>query len=73
MVLRIKKDENRNVVWIVTSNSIEYMKDGVINKVENFPYTNNYDLYFDHKDNIWVLASSGIYGECTGYAQRQGI
>ncbi len=61
VILRIKKDEKRNVIWIVTSNSIQYIQDGVIKKVENFPYTNNYDIYFDSKDKAWVLASSGIY------------
>ncbi len=61
VILRIKKDEKRGVLWLVTSNSIEYIKDGVITEVENFPYTNNYDLYFDQEDNVWVLASNGIY------------
>ncbi|MBQ7582322.1 MAG: response regulator, partial [Lachnospiraceae bacterium] len=61
VILRLKKDEKRGVLWIVTSNSIEFMKDGVITPVKNFPYTNNYDLFFDNRDNIWVLASYGIY------------
>ena len=37
------------------------MKDGVIRKVSKFPYSNNYEIYFDDLGNAWVLASSGIY------------
>ena len=61
IVMRIKNDEKRGVLWIITSNSIEYMKDGVIKQVEGFPYTNNYDIYFDSEGNAWVLASNGLY------------
>lgn len=61
VILRIKKDEKRGVFWIVTSNSIEYMKDGKIHHVKNFPYTNNYDIYFDSGDGMWILSSYGIY------------
>ncbi len=61
VVMRIKKDEERGVYWIITSNSIEYMKDGVITHVKNFPYANNYDMYFDDNGNIWILSSYGIF------------
>ena len=61
IVLRIKKDEEAGVYWIVTSNSIEYMKDGVITQVSTFPYNNNYDLYFDDDHNMWILSSYGLY------------
>ena len=61
VVLRIKKDEERGLYWIITSNSIEYMKDGVITNVSTFPYNNNYDLYYDDDGYIWVLSSHGIF------------
>ena len=61
VILRIKEDSERGVLWIITSNSIEFYKDGTINKVKNFPYTNNYDIYFDKTGNAWVLSSNGIY------------
>lgn len=61
VILRIKYDEKRKVSWIVTSNSIQYYKDGVIKEVSTFPYSNNYDIYFDNNDNLWILASYGIY------------
>ncbi|MCR4797401.1 MAG: response regulator [Lachnospiraceae bacterium] len=61
VIMRIKKDNERDVIWIVTSNSIEYMKDGKIQNIEHFPYNNNFDIYFDNNENIWVLSSYGIY------------
>lgn len=61
VVMRIKWDPERQVFWLITSNSIEYMKDGVITPVTNFPYSNNYDIYFDDHGGAWVLASNGIY------------
>lgn len=61
VVMRIKWDEDRDMFWIVTSNSIEYMKDGEITAVTKFPYSNNYDIYFDDHGGAWVLASNGIY------------
>ena len=44
---RIKKDPKRELFWIITSNSIEYLKDGKITNVETFPYNNNFDAYYD--------------------------
>ena len=61
VILRVKKDDVRGVLWIITSNSIQYMKDGKINTVKGFPYNNNYDIYFDNRENAWILASNGIY------------
>ena len=62
VVMRIKRDNTEeNLYWIVTSNSIEMMRDGVITEVSNFPFNNNYDIYFDHEDNMWILSSYGVY------------
>ncbi|MBR4318905.1 MAG: hybrid sensor histidine kinase/response regulator, partial [Oscillospiraceae bacterium] len=61
VVMKIIKDEKRNVFWLVTSNSIECMKDGKITPVISFPYNNNYDIYFDDNDNAWILSSCGVY------------
>lgn len=61
VVMRIKWDKDREMFWIITSNSIEYMKDGVITAVTNFPYSNNYDIFFNSRDGAWILSSSGIY------------
>lgn len=61
VIMRLVKDKKRNLMWIVTSNSIQYLQDGVIKNVSSFPYNNNYDLYFDDDGCIWVLSSYGIY------------
>lgn len=61
VVMRIKRDEEREILWLVTSNSIEYLKDGVIKAVSSFPYSNNYDLCFDSSGNMWIISSYGIY------------
>ncbi len=61
VVMRIKYDEKRDVYWIVTSNSLAYMKDEKITTIRQFPYPNNYDIYYDTDDNLWILASNGIY------------
>ena len=61
VVMKIIKDDKRGVFWLVTSNSIEYMKDGKLTQVTSFPYNNNYDIYFDNSDNAWILSSYGIY------------
>ncbi len=61
IILRIKKDVKRSLYWIITSNSISYMKDGQIYTLSHFPYSNNFDMYFDESGGIWVLGSSGIF------------
>lgn len=61
VILRIREDFERNLNWIITSNGICYLKDGVIKKIEHFPYSNNFDLYYDDNGGVWILSSNGIY------------
>lgn len=62
VILRIKRGLSRDVMWIVTSNSLAYMTpDYKVTTIHRFPYPNNYDLYENSKGDIWVLASNGIY------------
>ena len=61
VVMRIKYDIDRDLYWIITSNSVEYLKDGTITCVTTFPYNNNYDLYYGGNDSIWFISSCGIY------------
>ncbi len=62
VVMRIKKDVNLDVYWIVTSNSIAYMtSDYEITTIEKFPYSNNFDLYENSQGEVWILSSNGIY------------
>ena len=61
VIMQIKWDEENQLFWIITSNSIEYMKDGTITSVSNFPYSNNLDIYFNKTGGAWVLSSNGVY------------
>ncbi|WP_051437757.1 hybrid sensor histidine kinase/response regulator [Eubacterium xylanophilum] len=61
VVLRVIRDDARHVTWIITSNSIEYMKNGKIYQIKSIPFNYNYDMCFDNKDNAWILSSYGVY------------
>ena len=61
VIMRIKYDAEHDVFWLITSNSVAYMKNGVITTVTNFPFSNNFDLFNDGSGHIWVLSSGGIF------------
>ena len=61
IILRLKKDPKSDIYWIITSNSISYMQDEKIQTLSNFPYSNNFDMYFDDNGGVWILSSNGIY------------
>lgn len=62
VVMRVKKDISRDILWIVTSNSIAYMdKDYKITTIKKFPYSNNFDLYENSRGDMWILSSNGLY------------
>ena len=61
VILRIVKDPQEDTFWIVTSNSLAYMREDRITTVRSFPYSNNFDIYFGDGGDMWILASNGIY------------
>ena len=62
IVMRLKRDEKNNVIWIVTSSAIAWLtSDHTVTKVQKFPYTNNFDMYENSKGDMWVLSSNGVY------------
>ena len=62
IVLRLKRDVKHDVIWIVTSSAIAYLTpDYRVTTVKKFPYANNFDLFWNSKDDMWVLSSNGIY------------
>ena len=62
VILRVKKDQSRPVMWIITSNSLGYMSENYeINTLEGFPYSNNFDIIENSRDEKWILSSNGIY------------
>lgn len=60
VVLRIKRDDKRNLFWVITSNSIGYLKDDKYTDF-HFPYSNNFDLYENKDGDMWIISSNGIY------------
>ncbi len=61
VVMRIIPDRERGIYWLITSNSIQYLKDGTVTSIDSFPYNNNYDIYFDTNGTAWILSSYGVY------------
>ena len=61
VILQLHKDPQRDVYWILTGNSIAYMRNEEIHTLSNFPYTNNFDMQFDDNGGIWILSSNGVY------------
>ena len=62
IILRIKYDEKRHLFWVITTNSIAYMsEDYEITTIRKFPYSNNFDMYENNNNEMWVLSSNGIY------------
>ncbi len=62
VILRTIKDPKSEGVFIVTSNSLCYMEpDGSIRVLDNFPYFNNYDIWVNDEDTLFVMSSAGIY------------
>ena len=62
VIMRVKRDHRRDVFWIVTTNSLAYMDaDYNVTTIKNFPYPNNFDVYENDSDDVWVLSGNGIY------------
>ena len=62
VIMRIKRDDERKVFWIVTSNSFAWMtEDYEVHTVRDFPYSNNYDMVLNSRGDVWILSSNGIY------------
>ncbi len=62
IVMRLKRDDERGLIWIVESNGISYMDaDYNVTSIKKFPYPNNFDLFENSKGDMWVLGSNGIY------------
>ena len=56
IVMRLKCDPKRDLVWIVTSNAIAYISpDYRVTTVQKFPYSNNFDLFENSNGDMWVL------------------
>ena len=62
VIMRMKYDEKNKVFWLVTGNSLAYMKENYkVTTVSTFPYPDNFDTFINSKDDMWILSSDGIY------------
>ncbi|WP_408070452.1 ATP-binding protein [Butyrivibrio sp. JL13D10] len=50
-----------NGFFYVTSNAIYYDDRNTIKKLDNFPYSNVYDIYIAEDDSAWISSSAGIF------------
>ena len=61
VILRMVEDTDNGGMFVVTSNSLCFMKGDKIRIFDNFPYYNNYDIVEGKKGEVFVLSSAGIY------------
>ncbi len=61
VIMRIRRDDKRGVLWVITSSTVEYIKDGMVCNVTSFPYNNVFDVLERGDDELWFLSSKGIY------------
>lgn len=61
IIMRIKKDPSRDIYWVITGNSLACIENNTVRTLSNFPYSNNFDIFFDNIGRVWILSSSGIY------------
>lgn len=65
VILRLVKDEDANGFFAVASNGLNYIEvkedNLAIRTLDNFPYSNNYDIYDDGNGKLFVTGSAGIY------------
>lgn len=62
VILRMVYDPYTEGVFIVTSNGLCYASlDGTIKCLDQFPYSNNYDMICNGDGSCWILSSAGIY------------
>lgn len=60
VIMRLRNDKTNGVMWIVTSNSMQYMKDGIIHTIKTYPYASNYDIFFNDQNEAWILTAYGL-------------
>ncbi|MBR3201055.1 MAG: SpoIIE family protein phosphatase [Mogibacterium sp.] len=62
VIMRIRYDEENEIFWLVTGNSLAYMtEDYKVKTISKFPYPDNLDIVKNSKGDMWILSSDGIY------------
>ena len=60
VIQRIKRDDKNGVVWVFTSNSVQYIKDGKVHNVSTIPFIGNFDMFHGDDDTLWLLSAFGL-------------
>ncbi len=62
VILRTVPDSTTGGVFVVTSNGLCYISAyETVRRLDNFPYYNNYDVWVQDAETLFVLSSAGIY------------
>ena len=55
------RDPSRGLIWVITSNSINILKDGKLLPAEWLPQGHLYDILFSADGGMWLLGAGGFY------------
>lgn len=61
VILKAVNTTKADTYFLVTSNGISVCEDGKIRNLNDFPYSNNYDIIETEDENCYVTGSAGIY------------
>ena len=61
VILQLKNDPGRDVVWVLSSNAVAVLADGEIRIRQDFPQAHIYDMLFAPDGGLWLLGANGIY------------
>ncbi|MBR4693133.1 MAG: SpoIIE family protein phosphatase [Oscillospiraceae bacterium] len=61
VILQLKNDPGRDILWVLSSNAVAVLKDGEIRIRKDFPQAHIYDMLFAPDGGIWLLGANGVY------------
>ena len=61
VVLKMVNDPSRGLIWVITSNSINILRDGKLLPADWLPQGHLYDILFSADGGMWLLGAGGFY------------
>ena len=61
VILQLKNDPYRDILWVLSSNAVATLADGEIRIKAGFPRAHIYDLLFAPDGGLWLLGANGVY------------
>ncbi len=61
VILQLKNDPGRDIVWVLSSNAVAALADGEIRIRRDFPQAHIYDMLFAPDGGLWLLGANGVY------------